>query len=181
MERLADSRLVGLPEKSARGWRSSALNTIYKGLLNAIKTPPSHHRRNNRTSSLHITQAHVPASDIAINSHLRDERDAHTRRNHSQQTAELSAFKYNVGRNARACARVETQITEAVAVAQHHERLSAEVFQRERFRGGTRMICAQRRKERLGSYREQLQVLEAQRQRENRHIDREVAQTFHEN
>src|ERR1700722_304073 len=128
MERLADSRLVGLPEKSARGWRSSALNAIYKGLLNAIKTPPPHHRGNDRSSSLHITQAHVPASDIAINSHFRDERHAHTRRNHSQQTAELPALKYNVGRNARACAGINTQIAKTVAVAQHHERLSAEVF-----------------------------------------------------
>src|SRR5271170_4075075 len=42
------------------------------------------------------------------------------------------------------------------------------------------MASAQCRKERFGSYGDQLQVLVAQRQRKNRHIDREVAQTLYQ-
>ncbi len=42
------------------------------------------------------------------------------------------------------------------------------------------MVCAQCRKERLGSDREQLQLLVAQRERKNGHINREVAQSFYQ-
>src|SRR5271163_998896 len=146
---------------SAGGWRGFASDTGNESLLNAIKTASMQHSGDDGSRSLNITEAHVAAGDVAVNRHFWNERDADTGRNHSQQTAELPAFKYNVRRDACARAGVNTQITETVAVAQHHERFSAQVFEGERFCSGARMIFAQCRIERLGSDGEQLQVLVA--------------------
>src|SRR5580658_10391641 len=156
---------------SVGGWRGFATDTRYEGLLHGVKTASTQHRGDDGSSSLKITEAHVAAGDVAVDSHFRDERDADTGRDHPEETAELSAFKHNVGRNAGACAGGNTQIPETMAVAQHNERFSAEVFEGQRFCGGKRMIYAQCRKKRLGSDGEQLQILVAQRQCKNRHID----------
>ena len=156
---LTSSGATGGGRFSAGGWRGFASNPGYEGLLNAVKTASTQHSGDDRSSRPRIAEAHVTAGDVAVYGHFRYERDADTGRNHSQQAAELSAFKRNVGRNAGACAGVNTEIPETVAVAQHHERFSAEVFEGEGFCGGTRMVCAQCREERLGSDREQLQFL----------------------
>jgi hypothetical protein len=68
---------------SAGSWRGFASNTGYEGVLNAVKTAATQNRGDDGSSSLNITEAHVPAGDIAVNSHFRDERDADTGRNHS--------------------------------------------------------------------------------------------------
>src|SRR5580704_12575916 len=160
---------------SASSWRGCGSDTGYEGLLHAVKTASAQDSGDDRSPRLRVTEAHVAAGHVAVNSHCRDERDADTGRDHSQQAAELSAFKRDVGRDARACAGVNTKIAETVAVAQHHERFSAEVFEGERFCGGAGMVPAQGGKERLGANGEQLEILVAQRECENRDIDREIA------
>src|ERR1700733_9080184 len=143
------------------GWRGCGSDAGYEGLLNAVETASAQDSGDDRSPSLRITEAHVAAGDVAVDSHFGDERDADTGRDHSQKAAELSAFKRDVGRDASACAGVNTEIAETVAVAQHDERLSAKVFEGERFCGGARMVSAQCGKKRLGANGEQLEVLVA--------------------
>jgi hypothetical protein len=151
-----------------------------EGLLDAIETAATENCGDDGARGLRIAEAHVAAGDVAVDGHFGDEGDADTGRNHSQKAAELSAFKSNAGRDAGARAGINTKIPEAVAVAQHDERLAAEIFEGERFCGGARMVFSQRRKQRLGSDAQQLQILVAQGERKNRDIDREVTQTFYE-
>ena len=100
-------------------------------MLHAVETAATQDSGDDGSSGLRIAEAHVAAGDIAVYGHFRNKRDADAGRDHSQQTAELSAFEGNVGRDAGAGAGVNAEIPEAVAVAQHDERFSAEIFERE--------------------------------------------------
>ena len=152
----------------------------HKRALDAVETASAEHGGHNRARSLSVAEPHVTAAYVAVNRHFRDERDTHTRRNHSQQTAELAAFEGNVRSNAGVHAGSDAEIAETVSVAQHDERFSAEIFKSERFCGRAWIVSFQHREQRLGADGEQLQILVAQWKSKNRDINGQVTQTFYQ-
>ena len=102
-----------------------------------VETASAQDRGNDSTRSLNVTEPYVTAAQAAVDGHFREERDTDTGRNHSQETAELAAFEGDVRSNAGAGAGPNAEVSETVAVAQHDERFSAEIFEGKRFCGST--------------------------------------------
>jgi hypothetical protein len=76
--------------------------------LDAIETACGQDSGTNRVRSLSVTDAHVTAANVAVDSHRRYERDTNTGRDHSQSTAELATFEHDVWSNAGVGARSNT-------------------------------------------------------------------------
>src|SRR5580692_3569736 len=166
---------------SAQGFCRSAPNSGHKSLLDPVETAPAQDRGNDSARSLSVTEAHVSAAEVAVDSHFRDERDTDAGRNHAQETAELAAFKGDVRRNPGTGAGPEAEIPETVAVAQHDERFPAEILEGKRFCRSARMVSSQHSEEGLRADRKQFQVFVAQGESKNRDIDGQVPQTFYQN
>jgi len=103
------------------GFRCSTSKFRHKSALDAVETTSADHSGNDSARSLSVTQPHVTAANVAVNRHFRNERDADTGRNHSQQTAELAAFESDVRSNAGMRAGPDAEVAETVPVAQHDE------------------------------------------------------------
>ena len=90
----------------------------------------------------------------------------------------MVALKGDARRNPGPGAGGDTQVAKAVAVAQHHEGRSAKIGKGERCHAGAGMVLGQHSEKTLGAEREQLQISVPERKREDRKVDRQVAQVF---
>jgi hypothetical protein len=79
-----------------------------------------------------IGDADIAAKKLLLDSHFRNDGNAHACADHAEQAAELAAFENNLRMETRAVTGSNGGIAETVAVAQEQERLGAEVFERKR-------------------------------------------------
>ena len=80
---------------------------------------------------LGVGNRNVAATGFFVDGHLRNERDAHSRAYHAEQTGKLAAFKNHLRMDACAVARGDGIFAETVAIAEKKERFLANVFQRD--------------------------------------------------
>ena len=98
-----------------------------------------------------VAQAHVETVSVPVDGHFRGERDADTGGDHSKEAAELAALERDARCDAGVGAGGEAEVAEAVAVTQHDEGLSAEIFEGKRFYPGPGMILGQHGEEWFGA------------------------------
>jgi len=101
---------------------------------------------------------------------LRNERDSHSRADHSQQTGKLAAFKNHLGVNTRAITSGDGIFAKAVAIAEQEERLFANVFQRNRAPPCKFVLLREHGKEGLGEKRHGFEFVTANGKGEDRNV-----------
>ena len=89
-----------------------------KCLMRAGQGPSTEDDRADGTGRLFIRDMDVTARRFPFDGHFRNDRDAHACTDHTEQTAELSAFKNNLWVKARAVAGGNGSVSEAMPVAQ---------------------------------------------------------------
>src|SRR5882757_9737962 len=123
------------------------------------------------TSRLGIGNRNVAAAGFFVDGHLRNERDAHSRAHHAEQTGKLTAFKNHLRMDACAVAGGDGVFAETVAVAEKKERFLADVFQRDRSTPGQFVFLRQDGEERLGEEGKRLEFVAANRKGEDGDVD----------
>ena len=111
-------------------------------MLDAVEAASTQNSGDDGAGCACVTEAHIAAAGVSIYSHFGDERNADASGNHSKQAAELAALEQDARRDAGMRAGGDAEVPEAVAVAQHDEGFSAEIFERKRFGSGAEMFAA---------------------------------------
>src|SRR5260370_1406678 len=101
-------------------------------------------------NGLLIGDADIAALKFFFDGHFGNDGNAHARANHAEKTAELAAFKNDLGMEPRAVAGSNGGISEAVAVAQQQEGFGANLFEGKRRAGGEFVFLWEHREEPLG-------------------------------
>ena len=104
-------------------------NSGQKGLLDAVEAASVQNCGDDGAGCAGVAEAHVAAAGVPVYGHFGDERNADASRNHSKEAAELAALERDARRDAGIGAGGDAEVAEAVAVAQHDEGLSAEIFE----------------------------------------------------
>ena len=103
-----------------------------EGLVCPCERSTSKHDRANSAHSLIIGDMDVMASRILLDGHFRNYGDTHSGAYHAYETAELAAFKNNLGKQVSAIASGDGGLAKAVAIAEQEEWFGAEVLQGKR-------------------------------------------------
>src|ERR1700687_3166465 len=114
-----------------------------------------------------VGDVYVTARRILFDGHFRNDGDTHAGADHAEKTAELAAFKNNLGMKARTIAGGDGGVAKAVAIAQQQEGFGAEVFQEERAALGGFAIFGERGEEALGEQRDGFEFVAADGKRED--------------
>ena len=95
----------------------SALPDIFKKSdVRAGERPAAEDNRADGAGSLLIRDVHVTAWRFSFDGHFRNDGDAHSRADHAEQAAELTAFKNNLRVKTRAVAGRDNGVSEAMAI-----------------------------------------------------------------
>ena len=108
---------------------------------------------------LGVGDRNVAAAGFFVDSHSRNERDAHSRAYHAEQTGKLTAFKNHLRLDTRAVARGDGVLAETVAVAEKEEWFLANVLEGNGATPGQFVFLREDGEERLGEKRKRFEFV----------------------
>ena len=113
---------------------------MQKRVMQTRERAPAQHHRADGTDGFVVSDAHVTATRMFLDSHLGHDGNAHACPDHAENAAELAAFENDLRMESRTIAGCHSGITKAVTVAQKQEWLLAQILERERAAPAERMF-----------------------------------------
>jgi hypothetical protein len=149
--------------------------------VRASKRAAAEHSHANRTNSLFIGDADVPALRFFLDGHFGNNGNAHACANHAEQAAELAAFENDLWMETRAVAGSNGGIAETVAVAQEQKRLGAEILEGKRRARVELVFLGERSEEPLGQQRNRIEFVATDGERQDGDVDCAGSKTVEKN
>jgi hypothetical protein len=128
-------------------------------------------------SGLRVVDADEAAGRRFVDSHFRDNGDAHMRANHREETGKVATLKNDAWVKASAVAGSDGSFAEAVSIAEEKKRVEAQIGEAKR--GSTRelVLFGERGEEALGKEGGRFEVVATNGQSQNGEIDGAGAKT----
>jgi len=165
-------------EKSGTGTRARRAEVRQESMVQARERAAAEDDGADGAGGFVVGDADVAAAGIFLDGHLGNDGNAHSCADHAEDAAELAALKNDLWMEASAVTGGHGGVAKAVAVAQKKERLLAKILEGERTAARERVSPGKRGKEAFGEEREGFELVAADGQRQNGHVDGAGAQAI---
>jgi hypothetical protein len=148
-----------------------------KGAVGAGEGASPEEYRADGTSGVRVVDADEAAGGGFVDSHFRNDGDAHMRADHGEKTGKVATFKNDAGVEAGAVARGNGGFAETVPIAKKKKRIEAQIGETKRGSTSKLVLFGECGKEALGKEGDRFEVVAADGQSENGKIDGAGAET----